>query len=107
MAELLYSVRNAEEMEIDHARLRELQFLPMTPAAEEQAVMTMKSLALKGHHRWPIPDLMIAAIGKVHGAVLLHYDRDFELIAKVTGQPHEWIVPRGTGHSAVPAPSLD
>jgi len=27
---------------------------------------------------------------------LLHYDPDFELIASVTGQRHEWIVPRGT-----------
>jgi hypothetical protein len=27
---------------------------------------------------------------------VLHYDADFDLIAEVTGQPSEWIVPRGT-----------
>jgi len=26
----------------------------------------------------------------------LHYDADFDLIAGVTGQPTEWIVPRGS-----------
>lgn len=101
MAELLYSARNAAEMEVDHAHLSELRFLPMTPAAEQQVVITIKELAATGQHRQPIPDLMIAAIGKVHGAVVLHYDHDFELIAQVTGQPHEWIVPRGTGHTRV------
>lgn len=33
-------------------------------------------------------------------AVVLHYDSDYERIAEVTGQPQEWIVPRGTGHGA-------
>jgi hypothetical protein len=27
---------------------------------------------------------------------VVHYDRDFEFIAAITDQPHEWIVPRGT-----------
>jgi len=27
---------------------------------------------------------------------VLHYDADFELIAEVTGQPVEWVVPRGS-----------
>jgi predicted nucleic acid-binding protein len=99
MAELLYSARTAGEMDVDHAHLSELRFLPMTPAAEQQVITSMKDLAATGQHRRPIPDLMIAAIGKVHGAVLLHYDHDFELIAAVTGQPHQWIVPRGTGHT--------
>jgi predicted nucleic acid-binding protein len=99
LAELLYSSRNVGEMDLDHARLSELRFLPMTPAAEHQVVTGMKDLAASGHHRRPIPDLLIAAVAKAHGAVLLHYDHDFELIAGVTGQPHEWIIPRGTGHA--------
>lgn len=45
------------------------------------------------------PDVMLAAIAQAHGAIVLHYDHDFEIIAGVTRQPHEWIVPRGTGHS--------
>lgn len=99
MTELLYSARSADEMGSDHARLSELEFLSMTPAAEQQVVATLQGLAAKGQHRGrPIPDLLLAAIAKTHGAVVLHYDHDFELIADVTGQPHEWIVPRGSGH---------
>ena len=41
-------------------------------------------------------DLLIAATAKVHGAVLLHYDRHFDLIARVTGQPTEWLARRGS-----------
>jgi len=99
MAEVLYSARNAGEIDLDHAHLNELRFLHMTPAAEEHVVATMKLLAATGRHRRPIPDVMLAAIAQAHGAIVLHYDHDFEIIAGVTGQPHEWIVPRGTGHS--------
>jgi hypothetical protein len=27
---------------------------------------------------------------------VLHYDGDYDMIAKVTGQPTEWVVPRGS-----------
>lgn len=39
-------------------------------------------------------DLLIAA--EAAGLVVLHYDHDFELIANVTGQAIEWIVPAGS-----------
>ncbi|MHB8246485.1 MAG: hypothetical protein ACYDGN_14275 [Acidimicrobiales bacterium] len=39
--------------------------------------------------------LLIAAAAEAAGLVVLHYDRDFELIAEVTGQPVEWVVPAG------------
>jgi predicted nucleic acid-binding protein len=35
-------------------------------------------------------------VAEAHDLTVLHYDADFELIADVTGQPQEWIVPRGT-----------
>lgn len=57
---------------------------------------------MRGQHRTPIPDLMLAAIAHAASAVVLHYDSDYERICAVTGQPHEWIVPRGTGHGAAP-----
>ncbi|HEY0806728.1 MAG TPA: PIN domain-containing protein [Pseudonocardiaceae bacterium] len=43
-----------------------------------------------------LPDLLIAAAAERRGLTVLHYDRDFELIADVTGQQHEWVVLRGT-----------
>jgi len=52
-------------------------------------------LAKRGRHRLPIPDLIIAAAAEAAGIAVLHYDGDFDLIAEVTGQPMEWVVPRG------------
>jgi predicted nucleic acid-binding protein len=48
---------------------------------------------LKG--RKPV-DLIIAAQAERLRLTVVHYDRDFEFIAAITDQPHEWIVPRGT-----------
>jgi len=49
----------------------------------------------RGRHRLPIPDLIVAAAAESAGLIVLHYDGDFERIAEVTGQPTEWVVPRG------------
>jgi hypothetical protein len=54
-------------------------------------------LAERGQHRRPTPlDLMIAATAEVHGVTLLHYDRHFDAIARVTGQACEWVARRGS-----------
>jgi predicted nucleic acid-binding protein len=98
MAELLYSTRNADELARLRLDLSALAYLHMTAAAEQHLLDIMTALALRGQHRTPIPDLMLAAIAQAHSAVVLHYDSDYERIAGVTGQAHEWIVPRGTGH---------
>ncbi len=45
-------------------------------------------LAARGRHRGPsVPDLIIAAVAEHARLTVLHVDRDFELIAEVTGQP--------------------
>ena len=41
-------------------------------------------------------DLVIAATAIVHGAVVLHYDADYEHIAKVSELNQIWVVPRGS-----------
>jgi predicted nucleic acid-binding protein len=43
-----------------------------------------------------IPDLLIAAAAEFAGMPVSHYDRDFELIAEVTGQPVRAIAPLGS-----------
>jgi hypothetical protein len=42
--------------------------------------------------------VIVQAILDLEGAKLtiLHYDTDFDLIAAVTGQPCQWIVPAGS-----------
>ena len=60
----------------------------LTPIAEDRAVSVLTLLADRGQHRAPsVPDLIIAAIAEVAGLIVLHDDKDFELIADITGQP--------------------
>lgn len=42
-----------------------------------------------------MPDVVITAVAQRLGLTVLHYDRGFELISDLTGQPHEWVVRRG------------
>ncbi len=42
------------------------------------------------------PDLLVAAVAERERVIVLHYDGDYDLIAQVTGQPVQWVVPRGT-----------
>ncbi|PSL02850.1 hypothetical protein CLV30_109158 [Haloactinopolyspora alba] len=67
-----------------------------TPAIEARAVEIQGVLARQGHHRAPsVPDLLIAATAELAGLVVLHQDKDFSLIAEVTGQPLEELATAG------------
>lgn len=70
--------------------------IDVTPAVINRAKTVQRLLAERGLKGRKVPDLIIAAAGELAGLTVLHYDQDFELIASVTGQPHTWIVPRGT-----------
>ncbi|CAN5285604.1 type II toxin-antitoxin system toxin ribonuclease C21 [soil metagenome] len=94
--EVGYSARDAKT----HAAVRqERRALPRAPLNDEvfdRALEVQGLLAARGHHRLPIPDLLIAASAERAHLTVLHYDADFERISEVTHQPHEWIVRRGT-----------
>lgn len=82
----------------DHRRLRALPPLSSllvehcTPAIEDRAVEVQGLLAERGQHRAAsIPDLLIAATAELTGRTVLHLDKDFELIAGLTGQRVERI----------------
>ena len=42
------------------------------------------------------PDLLIAAVAEREHVTVLHYDSDYDHIAAITGQPAQWVIPRGT-----------
>jgi predicted nucleic acid-binding protein len=64
----------------------------LTPKIEDRAVELQLRLAERGIHRAPsIPDLLIAATAELAGLTVLHLDKDFELIAELTGQPTQWL----------------
>jgi predicted nucleic acid-binding protein len=62
----------------------------LTPAIENRALDVQLLLGGQGKHRAPsIPDVIIAAAAELAGLIVLHADKDFELIAGITGQPTE------------------
>ena len=78
---------------------RERHSLPrarIDDAVLDRAFEVQGLLADRGQHRLPVPDLSIAAAAESARLTVLHYDADFERIAEVTGQDHDWVVPRGT-----------
>lgn len=62
----------------------------LSPAMEDRACEVQMLLADRGQHRAPsLPDLLIAATAELAGLTVLAVDKDFDLIASVTGQPIE------------------
>jgi predicted nucleic acid-binding protein len=94
--EVLYSARSAEDYAAVLVERQALPRVPLTQAVFDRAVEVQRSLAERGQHRLPIPDVVIAAAAESVALSVLHYDADFERIAAVTRQPHEWVVPRGS-----------
>ena len=97
--EVLYSARSADDYRTVDEVLDGVVQVPCPEAACMRALDVQRALSGKGglHHRSVgISDLLIAAAAEVAGATVWHYDEDFDRIAEVTGQPTEWIVPRGS-----------
>jgi predicted nucleic acid-binding protein len=90
--EVGYSARSGAELRTG-LRQPPLASMPveyLTPAIEDRALEVLSLLADRGQHRAPsIPDLIIAATAELAGLTVLHLDKDFEVIASVTGQPME------------------
>jgi predicted nucleic acid-binding protein len=97
--ELLWTVRDASEFV---ARRDDLDALPQfatDPAVWARAIDVFQKLAEHGplhHRRVGIVDLLVAATAELAGVPVCHYDRDFETIAEVTGQPVRAIAPLGS-----------
>jgi predicted nucleic acid-binding protein len=96
--EMLYSARNIQE----RARMKEqleasLNRVDTPEDIWEQAAEIQEALTEQAQHRSAsIADLIVAATARVHGLEVLHYDRDFDTIARFTEQPAHWVVPPGT-----------
>ena len=84
-----YSARSGPDLRAGLQRppLSSMPVEYLTPAIEDRAVEVLALLADRGQHRAPsIPDLIIAASAELAGLTVLHVDKDFELIAGITGQ---------------------
>jgi len=90
--EIGYSARTGNELRTGLRRppLASMPVEYLTPTIEDRAVEVQQLLADRGQHRAPsVPDLLIAATAELAGLVVLHLDKDFDLIAEVTGQQTE------------------
>jgi predicted nucleic acid-binding protein len=95
--ELLYSARSPSTF---RALARDLSTIPDLPLDDHVCATAERAQALladRSRHRGPAPvDLLVAATAQAYGVTLLHYDRHFDAIARVTGQPIEWLAPQGS-----------
>jgi predicted nucleic acid-binding protein len=94
--ELGHSARSPVEWEETAKMLTPYTELQMSAEIADRARDVQRMLINRGLRGRKVPDLLIAAAAEAAGAVVVHYDKDFELIASVTGQPHEWVVERGS-----------
>ena len=81
--------------------MADFELLPrvrVTSEIEERALQAQRELAMVGHHRLAPVDLIIAACAHDAGAGVLHYDRDYDVIAARTCLEFEseWLAPPGT-----------
>ena len=95
--ELLYSARGPADYAAFADQLDGLTAVPLSRRAVDRATDVQASLAQSSQDCGPNPvDLYVAAIAELNDLIVIHYDRHFDAIACATGQPSEWIAPRGT-----------
>ena len=96
--EMGFSARSAADYQETREKLvNRLVPVALPLHAENRAREVQASLIARGQHRAvSVPDLLIAATAETEGLTVLHYDADFDLIAEITGQPCQWVVPKGT-----------
>ncbi|MDE0701356.1 MAG: PIN domain nuclease [Acidimicrobiaceae bacterium] len=95
--ELGFSARNPDDHESIMSRLSAFESVPVTDSDHKRAIELQGHLAEKGLHRAiSLVDALVAAVAEARQLIVLHYDADFELIAKITGQAHQWVVERGS-----------
>jgi len=95
--ELGYATRNSADYDVLTDRLKSFPPIAVTEADHRRALDVQAALVARGQHRAiSFVDALVAATAEARDLAILHYDADFELIASVTGQSHQWIVTRGT-----------
>jgi hypothetical protein len=94
--ELGYSARTAGEWDRILDALAVLPVVDVEPTDLRRAEQVQRQLADAALRGRKVPDLLIAAVAERLDLTVLHYDRDFEYIARMTGRPHQWVVPAGS-----------
>jgi predicted nucleic acid-binding protein len=96
--ELCWATRSSEELEQLRAD-RDIGYEWLATRDEDwRRALDVQAALWRGGRMRAVgfPDLLIAAVAERERVTLLHYDGDYDLIAQVTGQPAQWVVPRGS-----------
>jgi predicted nucleic acid-binding protein len=90
--EVGFSARSGPDLRaaLRRSPLSTMPLVYMTPAIEDRALAVQQLLADRGQHRAPaVPDLLVAATAELNDLAVIHADKDFDLIADITGQAVE------------------
>ncbi|MFF2042021.1 PIN domain nuclease [Kitasatospora sp. NPDC058170] len=94
--EIMHSARSKSDADRIREGLGGFDWLSTPDEVWDRAVEVQALLTAVGNWRaLSVADLVIAATAERHGATVLHYDGDYDMIAAVTGQPTRWVVPAG------------
>ena len=94
--EVGFSARNGAEWNSLIDALEIFELVETTSEHVQRAKQVQRLLASKHQRGRKLPDLLVAAAAEAMTLTVLHYDADFDLIAGVTGQSCEWVVPAGS-----------
>ena len=92
-----YSARSARDHDELLAELLALPRVSIDDDVERRALDGQRQLARVGHHRLPPVDLLVAALADRYRLGVLHYDRDYDLVAEKTDLDFAsvWLAPAG------------
>lgn len=93
--EFLRGARNSDEFLAFEETLAAFPWLRIEPVDWDRARDVFRALAsVTGGYQQsvPIPDALIAAVAERHHVTVVHFDRDFDRIAAITGQDCRWVV---------------
>jgi predicted nucleic acid-binding protein len=93
-----YSARNGPARAQLIEELLALPWAGIDGAVERRAIQAQGQLARVGHHRLPPVGVLLAALAERHDLGILHYDRDYDLLAGSTDLRFEslWLAPPGS-----------
>ncbi|GAB2908419.1 PIN domain-containing protein [Streptomyces mayteni] len=96
--EVLHSAKSKDDaVRIQGVMRHGFDWLPTPDEVWDRAAEVQSLLVGKGNWRAvSMGDLIVAATAERHGATVLHYDGDFDMIAAVTGQATQWVAEPGT-----------
>lgn len=97
LLECLYSARASDYLRLKVGYESAMTVLPLTSEISTRAVEVQAILAQQSQHRTAqTSDLLTAACAEINDLTVLHYDKDYDAISRVTGQPTMWVVPAGS-----------